>query len=106
MHKMEESGRRRSISAFHATGRDGSTAVSAHLSNTTAQRCDGASQLRKDTDKNNVDTIAGDFNTRERGKAEMSSIEETWEAAFPSPPPDVVPMWGQMEDSGDCCGLI
>ena len=22
------------------------------------------------------------------------------------PPPDVVPMWGQMEDSGDCCGFI
>ena len=34
----------------------------------------------------------------------MSSIEEAWEEML-IPPPDVVPMWGQVEDSGDCGGF-
>ena len=35
----------------------------------------------------------------------MSSIEEAWEETSLIPPPDVVPMWGQTEDSGDRCGF-
>ena len=66
-------------------------------------------QLRRVIEKNVADIIAGDFNTatyRERGKAKVSSIEETWEETLLIPPLDLVPMWGQMNDSGDCCGFI
>ena len=35
----------------------------------------------------------------------MSSIEEAWAETLLIPPPDVVAMWGQMEDSGDCFGF-
>ena len=54
-------------------------------------------------------SIAGDFISsafRERGKAGVSSIEVTWEKTLVILPPDLVPMWGQMEESGDCCGFI
>ena len=30
----------------------------------------------------------------------------TWEDTLLIPPPDLVPMWGQMAESGDCCGFI
>ena len=36
----------------------------------------------------------------------MSPNEETWEETLLFPPPDVVSMWGLMEDSGDCCGFM
>ena len=62
------------------------TAVSAHLSNTTAKRRDVAKQLlgqlRKVAEKNYTDIFAGDFNSsacRESGKAWMTFTEETWE---------------------------
>ena len=45
--------------------------------------------------ENDADIIAGDFNSsayRDRGKAGVSSIEETWETTPLIPPPDVVPM--------------
>ena len=45
--------------------------------------------------ENDADIIAGDFNSpanRNRGKARVSSIEETWEKTLLIPPPDVVPM--------------
>ena len=35
----------------------------------------------------------------------MSPFEVTWEKTLLILPPDV-PMWGQMEESGDCCGFI
>ena len=88
------------------------TSVSAHLSNTAAKRRDVAmqllGQLRNVAEKNGADIIAGDFNTSaccERGKAKVSSIVEAWEETLLIPPPDFVPVWGQMEDSGDCCGF-
>ena len=55
-----------------------------------------------------ADIIAGDFNSsacRDRGKAGVSSIEETWETTLLILPPDVVPMWCQLKESGDCCGF-
>ena len=45
--------------------------------------------------ENDADIIAGDFKSsayRDRGKARVSSIEETWEKTLLIPPPDVVPM--------------
>ena len=60
------------------------------------------------TEENDANGIAGDVNTsayRERGKATMSSIEEVWEETRGISPPDVIPMWGQMKASGDCCGF-
>ena len=75
------------------------TAVSAYLSNTTAKRRDVAKQLlgqfRKVAVENDADIIAGDFKSsayRDRGKAGVSSIQETWEKTLLIPPPDVVPM--------------
>ena len=53
--------------------------------------------------------LGADFNTsacRERGKAKLTSIEEACENMLLIPPPDLVAMWGQMEDSEDCCGFI
>ena len=41
---------------------------------------------------------------RERGKAKLGSTEEAWKETLPIPPPDLVPMWEQIEDSGECCG--
>ena len=38
---------------------------------------------------------------REHGKTKM-----TWQESLLIPLPDVVPMRGQMEDSGHCCGFI
>ena len=76
------------------------------LSNTTAKRRDVSKQLLGQL---RTVIIAGDVNTsayREHGKAKVSSIEETWEETLLIFPPDVVPMWGQMDDSGDCCGFI
>ena len=95
-------------------GKSTYTLASAHLSNTTAKRRGIAeqllSQLRENTERNDADTIVGgDFNTstyRERGKAKVSSIKDAWEETLLTPPPDFVPMWGQIEDSGDCCGFI
>ena len=52
--------------------------------------------------------IGGDLNTSapcECGKAKVSSIEEAWEETLLIPPPDLVPMWSQMKDSGGCCGF-
>ena len=80
--------------------------------NTTAKRRGSAkllsAQFRKIAALNGVDVIEGDFDTcacRERGKAKLSSVEEAWMTTLLSPPPDLVPMWGQNEDSGDCCGF-
>ena len=42
---------------------------------------------------------------RARGKPKPSSSEETWRTTLLIPPPDLVPKWGQIEDSGDCCGF-
>ena len=74
------------------------TAVSAYLSNTTAKRRDVAKQLlgqfTKVAVENDADIIAGDFKSsayRDRGKAGVSSFEETWETTPLIPPPDVVP---------------
>ena len=39
---------------------------------------------------------------RERDK----SYDEKWETTRLVPPFDFVPMWGSMDDSGDCCGFI
>ena len=55
-----------------------------------------------------ADIIACDFNSsacRHRGKAGMSSIEEKQEKTLLIPSPDVVPMWGHVKESGDCCGF-
>ena len=89
------------------------TAVSAYLSNTTAKWRDVAKQLlgqlgKVAVENNDADIIAGDFNSsayRDRRKVGVSSIEETWEKTLLIPPPDVVPMRGQMEESEDCCGF-
>ena len=65
-------------------------------------------QLRKVAVENDADIFAGDFNSSaypDRGKARVSLIEETWEKTLLIPPPDVVPMWCQMKESGDCCGF-
>ena len=56
-----------------------------------------------------MDLLGGDCNTsanRECGKAKLSSIEGAWEEMLLLPPPILVPMWSQMEDSGDCHGYI
>ena len=56
-----------------------------------------------------TDLIAGDFNSsayRERGKAGVSFIEETWEETMLLPPSGAVPMWGRMKETEDCCGFI
>ena len=84
----------------------------AHLSNTAAKRRDVAKQLldqlRNVAEENFADIMAGDFNSSacpERGKAGVISVEETLEETLLIPPPDLVPMWGRMEESGDCCGF-
>ena len=54
-------------------------------------------------------SLEEDFNTsayRERGKAKLSSIEEAWGETLVIPPPDLVPMWSQNEDTGDFCGFV
>ena len=84
------------------------TAVSAHLSNTSAKRrrCKATFGPAQESRRENY---AGGFNTsayRERGKSKMSSIEETLEETLLILPPDVVPMWGQMEDTVDCRGFV
>ena len=69
-----------------------------------ARNCKAASGSVQD-----VSTIGGDFNTsafRKGGKVKLSSIEEVWEEMRLTHPPDLVPMWGQMEDSGDCCCFV
>ena len=43
---------------------------------------------------------------REGGKPKPSSIEEAWETTLLIPQLELYPMWGQMEDSGGCCGVI
>ena len=40
----------------------------------------------------------------ERGKAKQSSIKEAWKETLLIPS-YFVPMWDQIEDAGDCCGL-
>ena len=55
-----------------------------------------------------ADITGGVFNTsayRERGKAKLSSLKEAWEETLLMPPPDLVPSWDQIEDSGDWCGF-
>ena len=94
-------------------GRSTYTAVSAHLSNTSAKRRDVTKQLsdqrRKVAEKNLADIIAGDCNTavrRERGEANASFIEDAWEETLLFPSPDVVPMWGKMDNTVDCRGFV
>ena len=89
------------------------TPASVHLRNTTAKRRGIAKallgQFKENAELNLVDIIGSDFNTsayRERGKAKVSSIEEASEETQLIPPPDLVPMWSQMADSGDCGGFI
>ena len=84
------------------------TAVSAHLSNSTAKRRDVAKQLldqlSKVTEGCDADIISNNFSSsahRGRGEAGVSSIEETWEETLLIPPPDVVPHWSLLEDSRD-----
>ena len=86
-------------------GNSTDTAVSAHLSNTTAKRRYVAKQLlgqlRKVAQEKYADNVAGDFNSsahRERGKAGVSLTEETWEETLLIPPPDLVSMRDQMEE--------
>ena len=58
---------------------------------------------------NDVDRIGGDSHTsayREGGKSKLSSIEDVWGTTLLIPPPDLVPMWGQIEDSAVCCGFM
>ena len=65
-------------------------------------------QFREIAALNDVDVVEGDFDTsahREREKAKLSSVEEGRKTTLLSLPPDLVPMWGQNEDSGDCCGF-
>ena len=76
------------------------------MSNTTAKRRDVAKQLlgqlRKVVVEHDADIMAGDFNSRacrDRGKVGVSLIEGTWEKTLLFPPPDVVPVWGQMKES-------
>ena len=89
-----------------AQGREMHVHTSVYLSNTTAKRREIAKQFlgqfRRITGRNDVDIIGGDFNIsahRERGQAMVSSIEEAWGEALLIPPPDLVPVWGQIEDS-------
>ena len=42
---------------------------------------------------------------RARGQPKLRSTEEAWRTTLLIPPPDLVPKWGQIEDSGDCCGF-
>ena len=85
------------------------TPASVHLSNTTGKRRGVArslvGQFRDTAERNDVDIIIGtDFNMSancERGKPKPSSFEEAWWTTLLIPPPDLVPMWGQIEDFGD-----
>ena len=92
------------VKSWSNEGSSTHTAVSAHLSNTSAKRrrCKATFGPAQESRRENyADIIAGSSNTsahRERGKSKMSSIEETLEKTLLIPPPDVVPMWGQMED--------
>ena len=89
-------------SRFRTPPKDGNstyTAVSAHSSKTPAKRRDVAMQvlgkLRKVAENTCADISAGVFNSsayRERGKAWVSSIEETWEKMFLIAPSDLVPV--------------
>ena len=66
-------------------------------------------QFRETAELNDADISGSDNNSsayRERGKANLSSIEEAWETTLLIPPPDLLPMRGQIEDSGDCSGFI
>ena len=66
-------------------------------------------QFREMAVLNDGDITGGVFNTsayRERGKAKLSSFKEAWEKMLLMPPPDLVPMWDQIEDSGDLCGFM
>ena len=88
------------------------TPASDHLSNTTAKRRGIAErlqgQLRETAEIHDVTIIGGDLNPcayRERGKAKLSSVEEARVETLLIPPPDVVPMWGHIEESEDCCGI-
>ena len=59
--------------------------------------------------RTSTDIIAGDFNSaayRELGKAPAISIETTRADSLLVPLPDLVPIWTQLKDSGDCCGFI
>ena len=40
----------------------------------------------------------------DNGKAKLSFFEDMWDKTLRNLPPDFIPMWGQMEDSGDRCG--
>ena len=45
---------------------------------------------------------------RPSGNAErrVSKIEEAWAEALLRSPSGDVPMWGQMEETDDCCGFV
>ena len=89
------------------------TPASVRLSNTTAMRRGIAKRLlgqfTEAAELRDVDTVGSDFNTsafREGGKVRLSSVEDVWEEMRPIPPRDLVPMWRQMEDSGDRCCFV
>ena len=94
-------------------GRSPDTAISAHLTNSTAKRRDVAkqllSQLRKEAEENGANIIASDFNSsayRKRGTEGMRFIDEAWSETLLVPPPGKVPMWKERQESEDCCGAI
>ena len=94
-------------SRFRRPSKEGSstyTAISAPLWETRQRRGQAAVGPALKRRRENVQaSIAGDIISsafRERGKAGVSSM------TLVILPPDLVPMWGQMEESGDCCGFI
>ena len=89
------------------------TPASFRMRNTTTKRRHIAKQslgqLRTATERQNADIIARDLNTsayRERGKARESCRRSVGKDPCGSLPFFLVPMWSQMEDSGDRCGFI
>ena len=70
-------------------------------------------ELKGLADKHEADLITGDFKMAAyRGHGKPSSIEEAWgrgqgrwETRLLALP-EVVPKWGQIQETGDCCGFI
>ena len=82
------------------------------MSSTRSRRGEGLRiflcQFREITEVSDVGIIGGYLSTSsfsERGKAKLSSIKEAWEQTLLILS-YLVPMWDQIEDAGDCCGLI
>ena len=76
-------------------GKGSCTAVSAHLSNK-AKRRDVAKRLLGQLGKVAEKMMQTSSQATSAG---LSSIEETWEQTLLTLPRDLVPMWGQMEES-------